>query len=259
MIATGLCVICEHDCNRSMSDMWTWLIRVYEWYVNMIYTGLWVICEHDWYGSMSDMWTWLIRVYEWYVNMIDTGLWVICEHDWYGSMSDMWTWLMRVYEWHVNMSDIILWATGEYGWYGSMVNKWLWLMRFCESHVSMIYTGVCELDCKVLRSGGGIMVKIYGNVWITSSGDYIGGVWVCVIVFQQYGVYRRCQQYFSYIAAVSFISGGNRRARSKPPTCRKLLTHFITWCCIECTTPEVDCIGSNKSHTITNTTVPLCS
>jgi hypothetical protein len=120
--------------------------------------------------------------------MIDTGLWVICEHDWYGSMSDMWTWLIRVYEWYVNMSDIILWATGEFGWYGSMVNKWLWLMRFCESHVSMIYTGVCELDCKVLRSGGEIMVKIYGNVWITSWGYYIGGVCIWVIVFQQYGV-----------------------------------------------------------------------
>ena len=25
----------------------------------------------------------------------------------------------------------------------------------------MIYMGVCELDCKVLRSGGGLMVKIY--------------------------------------------------------------------------------------------------
>jgi hypothetical protein len=33
------------------------------------------------------------------------------------------------------------------------------------------------------------------------------------------------QQYFSYIVAVSFIGGGNRR---KPPTCRKSLTNFIT-------------------------------
>jgi hypothetical protein len=55
-------------------------------------TGLWVICQHDIYGAMSDMWTWLLRNYEWYVNMIATVLWVICEHDWYGSMSDMWTW-----------------------------------------------------------------------------------------------------------------------------------------------------------------------
>jgi hypothetical protein len=29
------------------------------------------------------------------------------------------------------------------------------------------------------------------------------------------------QQYFSYIVAVSFIGGGNRSTRRKPPTCRK--------------------------------------
>jgi len=38
-----------------------------------------------------------------------------------------------------------------------------------------------------------------------------------------YGVYRRFQQYFSYIAAVNFIGGGNRTTRRKPPTCRKSL------------------------------------
>jgi hypothetical protein len=38
------------------------------------------------------------------------------------------------------------------------------------------------------------------------------------------------QQYFSYIVVVSFIDGGNR---SKPPTFRKSLTSFITYCCIE--------------------------
>jgi hypothetical protein len=35
-------------------------------------------------------------------------------------------------------------------------------------------------------------------------------------------------QYFSYIVAVSFIVGRNRRTRRKPPTCRKSLTNFIT-------------------------------
>ena len=39
---------------------------------------------------------------------------------------------------------------------------------------------------------------------------------VCLMVFQHH-----FQQYFNYIVAVSFISGGNRR---KPPTCRKSLT-----------------------------------
>jgi hypothetical protein len=33
---------------------------------------------------------------------------------------------------------------------------------------------------------------------------------------------------FSNIVAVSFIGGGNRRTRGKPPTYRKLLTNFIT-------------------------------
>ena len=39
---------------------------------------------------------------------------------------------------------------------------------------------------------------------------------------------RHFQQYFSYIVAVSFIAGGNRKTRRKPPTCRKSLTNFIT-------------------------------
>jgi hypothetical protein len=42
------------------------------------------------------------------------------------------------------------------------------------------------------------------------------------------GVYRQFQQYFSYIVAVSFIGGGNRMTRRKPPTCRKPLTNCIT-------------------------------
>ena len=33
--------------------------------------------------------------------------------------------------------------------------------------------------------------------------------------------------------AVSFIGGGYHSTWRKPPTCRKLLTNFITYCCIE--------------------------
>ena len=36
------------------------------------------------------------------------------------------------------------------------------------------------------------------------------------------------QQNFSYIVPVSFIGGGNRSTRRKPPICRKSLTNFIT-------------------------------
>ena len=69
--------------------------------------------------------------------------------------------------------------------------------------------------------------------------------------------------------AVSFIGGGNRRTRRKPPTCCQSLTNLITYCYIEYTRPwagfefttllviGTDCIGSCKSnyHTITITTV----
>ena len=43
-----------------------------------------------------------------------------------------------------------------------------------------------------------------------------------------FGVQRHFQQYVSYIVAVSFIGGGNQSTRTKPSTCRKSLTHFIT-------------------------------
>ena len=39
---------------------------------------------------------------------------------------------------------------------------------------------------------------------------------------------HRVQQYVSYILVVSFIDGGNRSTRRKPPTWRKSLTNFIT-------------------------------
>jgi len=49
-----------------------------------------------------------------------------------------------------------------------------------------------------------------------------------------YGVECHFQQYFYYIVAFSFIDGGNQR---KPWICRKSLTNFITYCCIEYTSP----------------------
>jgi hypothetical protein len=64
--------------------------------------------------------------------------------------------------------------------------------------------------------------------------------------------------------ALSFIVGGNQSTRRKPTTCRKSLTNFITYCCIEYILPwagfklatlvmiGTDCIGNCKSnyHTI---------
>ena len=89
---------------------------------------------------------------------------------------------------------------------------------------------------------------------------------VCLL----FDVKRHFQQYFSYIVVVSFISGGNRRIRRKPPTCRKSLASFnimlstSPWSRFELTTSVVidtDYIGSCKSnyHTITATRAPLSS
>ena len=80
---------------------------------------------------------------------------------------------------------------------------------------------------------------------------------------------------FNNVSVISWqscncIGGGNRRIGRKPSTCRKSMTKFITWCCIEYTSPWVrfeltmlvvigtDCTGSCKSnyHTITTTTAP---
>ena len=69
---------------------------------------------------------------------------------------------------------------------------------------------------------------------------------------------------------VSFIGGGKLSTQRKPQTCRKLLTNFITWCCIEFTSPwagfqlttlvviVTDCTGIWKSnyHTMTTSTAP---
>jgi hypothetical protein len=53
-----------------------------------------------------------------------------------------------------------------------------------------------------------------------------------------YGVYRHFQQDFRYIVVVSFIGAGNRSTRRKQQACRKSLTKFITYCCIEYTSPR---------------------
>jgi len=47
--------------------------------------------------------------------------------------------------------------------------------------------------------------------------------YICLFVYLFDGVWRHFQQYFSYIKAISFIGGGTRRTRRKPPTCRKSL------------------------------------
>jgi hypothetical protein len=78
------------------------------------------------------------------------------------------------------------------------------------------------------------------------------------------------QQYFCFIVTLSFIDGGNRSTRRKPSICDKSLTNFITYSCIEYTSPwagfeftilvviGTDCIGSciSNYHVITNMMIP---
>jgi hypothetical protein len=73
----------------------------------------------------------------------------------------------------------------------------------------------------------------------------LGIVAVCLFVCLFDGV----QQHFSYIVAVSFIGGRNRRTRRKPPICRKSLTNFITSCC----TPSPDRVSNSQTSVVIGT------
>jgi hypothetical protein len=56
------------------------------------------------------------------------------------------------------------------------------------------------------------------------------------------------------MVAVSFLGGWNRKTWRKSPTCRKSLTNFITWCCIEYTSPGV---GFELTTLVSQYHVPL--
>jgi len=51
--------------------------------------------------------------------------------------------------------------------------------------------------------------------------------------------------YFSFIVAVSFIVREKWSTRRKPPTCRKLLTNLLTYCCFEYTSTDRDSISQH--------------
>jgi hypothetical protein len=52
---------------------------------------------------------------------------------------------------------------------------------------------------------------------------------------------------FQLYCGSQFLVGGNHNTWRKPQTCRKPLTNVITYCCIECTSPERD----SNSHPTT--------
>jgi hypothetical protein len=73
-------------------------------------------------------------------------------------------------------------------------------------------------NCRPL-SDGFLVYLISAFIFVEAYCFIILGFWfIYIIVFQQY---------FSFIVAVSFIGGGNRSTRRKPPTCRRSLTNFI--------------------------------
>jgi hypothetical protein len=121
---------------------------------------------------------------------------------------------------------------------------------------STIFTSDALLICMVLLRLGEQIIKITTkSLWDWHYKSFIR-------FDLDYGVWRRFQQYFRYIVAVSFIGGGNWSTRWKPLTCRKSLTNFITytspWAAFELTTLLVigtDCTGSCKSNYHTTTTV----
>ena len=62
------------------------------------------------------------------------------------------------------------------------------------------------------------------------------------------------QQYFSYIVVFSFIAGGNRSTRRKPPTNCKSLTNFITQCCIAWVVLELTTLMVLIAQVVVNST-----
>ena len=60
---------------------------------------------------------------------------------------------------------------------------------------------------------------------------------------------------------VRFIGGWNQNTRRKSPTCRNSLTHFITYCCIEYTSPwtgsELTTGSKSNNNAITATTTHI--
>jgi hypothetical protein len=101
---------------------------------------------------------------------------------------------------------------------------------------SSTYKSRCDLRCRGRIPITACPIVMFPNIpWFPKDLYYfhrmlslchtlLSTFWIEKII----GVSRHFQQYFSYIVAISFIGGWNRRTRRKPPTSRKSLEDFIT-------------------------------
>jgi len=100
-----------------------------------------------------------------------------------------------------------------YFWTVSKSNRKIVERAEIATHSTQIY------DCSFIQEGTSRWLMwlrhIFGHLWHR--------LW-CLTHFQHY---------FSHCVAVSFIDGGKRSTRRKPPNCRKSLTIVITKRCIE--------------------------
>ena len=85
---------------------------------------------------------------------------------------------------------------------------------------SLLYIYMCSCKIEINTPMGNDSANLTQLKWNHNDIPFVClFVWWCLTLLQQY---------FSYIVAVSFICGANRRTRRKPLTCRKSLTNFIT-------------------------------
>ena len=95
----------------------------------------------------------------------------------------------------------------------------LLFLVFCVvMFVCFLFVFLLLSDVPIVASVSGLSIRYYPSF-----------IYTCLNLFSCLMVLNvTFNSISSYIVAVSFIGGGNRRTRKKPPTCRKSLTNFIT-------------------------------
>jgi hypothetical protein len=148
------------------------------------------------------------------------------------------------------------------------------MIRFARLSTSQMFSchiHVWALSLRKWESGDWTehkhLIYVYLHVTATKSLDYF---WFLLEILLQVYISQHplCQHYISVISWACFVGEGNHSTRKNPPTCRKSLTNFITYCCVkdispwtgfELTTFGTNCTGSCKSnyYTVTTTMAPI--